>query len=113
MTAAPRQKSESRLSLRQTDIVSAAEGRGMPGPRRPPAPWIAGGLILQAVGGGGVAAYVRVQGRHQNIGGGSPLRPSRSPAGENPRPLWATEVAGRRRDRVSVQRAGLRPGQDP
>ena len=69
MTAAPRQKSESRLSLRQTDIVSAAEGRGMPGPRRPPAPWIAGGLILQAVGAGGVAAYVRFQVRHQNIGG--------------------------------------------
>ncbi|HEX9516885.1 MAG TPA: hypothetical protein VF940_11995 [Streptosporangiaceae bacterium] len=49
--------------------MSAAEGRRMPGPRRPPAPWIAGGLILQAVGAAGVAAYVWFQVRHQNIGG--------------------------------------------
>src|SRR5258708_24358753 len=65
----PRQKSESRLCLRQTDIVFAAEGRGMPGPRRSPAPWIAGGLILQAVGAGGVAAYVWFKVRHQNLRG--------------------------------------------
>ena len=48
--------------------MSAAESGGLTGPRRPPAPWIACGLILQAVGAGGVAAYVWFQVRHQNIG---------------------------------------------
>ena len=41
----------------------------MPGPLRPRASWVAGGLILQAVGAGGVAAYVWLKVRHQNIGG--------------------------------------------
>lgn len=49
--------------------MSAAENSGLPAPRFPPAAWIAGGLILQAVGAGGVAAYVWFQVRHQNIGG--------------------------------------------
>jgi hypothetical protein len=64
-----RQKSEPRLRLRQTEIVSAAEDRGTPGPLRSRASWIAGGLILQAAGAGGVAAYVWFTVRHQDIGG--------------------------------------------
>ena len=55
--------------LRQTDIVFAAEGRGTPGSLRSRASWISGGLILQAVGTGGVAAYVWFTVRHQDIGG--------------------------------------------
>jgi hypothetical protein len=41
----------------------------MPGPVRSRALWVSGGLILQAVGVGGVAAYVLFKVRHQNIGG--------------------------------------------
>src|SRR5258706_13958266 len=98
MTAAPRQKSESRLSLRQTDIVSAAEGRRMPGPRRPPAPWIAGGLILQAVAAAGVAAYVWFHGRHQNIGGAfhAASRPAPRPPGGPPRAGPSVSAVGGR-----------------
>jgi len=41
----------------------------MLGPLRSRASWVASGLILQAVGAGGVAAYVWLKVRHQNIGG--------------------------------------------
>lgn len=64
-----RQKRKSRLRLRQTDIVSATECRRIPGPLRSCASWVASGLTLQAVGAGGVAAYVWLKVRHQNIGG--------------------------------------------
>ena len=51
------------------DIMSATEGRRMPGLLRSRASWVASGLILQAVGAVGVAAYVWLEVRHQNIGG--------------------------------------------
>lgn len=41
----------------------------MLGPLRSRASWVASGLILQAVGAGGVAAYVWLRVGHQNIGG--------------------------------------------
>jgi hypothetical protein len=41
----------------------------MPGPLGSRAAWVASGLILQAVGAGGVAAYVWLKVRQQNIGG--------------------------------------------
>lgn len=41
----------------------------MPALSRSRASWVATGLSLQAVGAGGVAAYVWVKVRHQNIGG--------------------------------------------
>jgi hypothetical protein len=41
----------------------------MLGPLRSRASWVANGLILQAVGAGGVAAYVWLKVCHQNIGG--------------------------------------------
>jgi hypothetical protein len=49
--------------------VSAIEGRRAPGPPRSRASWVASGLILQAAGAGGVAAYVWRKVPHQNIGG--------------------------------------------
>jgi hypothetical protein len=50
-------------------MVSAAEGHAMTGPVRSRAAWIAGGLALQALGVGGVAAFAWIKVRHQNIGG--------------------------------------------
>lgn len=57
------------MRLRHTGIVSAAGARPVPGPLRSRASWVSSGLILQAVGAGGVAAYVWLKVRHQNIGG--------------------------------------------
>jgi hypothetical protein len=62
-------KGESKSQLRQNEIMFATEGRRMSGPLRSRASWVSGGLILQAVGVGGVAAYVLLKIRHQNIGG--------------------------------------------
>src|SRR5260370_5774411 len=49
--------------------MAGTEGRRMLGPLRSRASWVASGLILQAVGAGGMAAYVWFKVRHQNIGG--------------------------------------------
>src|SRR5260370_27106594 len=49
--------------------MAGTEGRRMLGPLRSRASWVASGLILQAVGAGGMAAYVWLKVRHQNIGG--------------------------------------------
>lgn len=47
----------------------ATEGRRVAGPVRSRASWVVSGLTLQALGAGGVAAYVWLKVRHQNIGG--------------------------------------------
>jgi hypothetical protein len=44
-------------------------GRRILGPVRSRAPWVAGGLVLQAVGAGGVSAYLWHRVRHQNADG--------------------------------------------
>jgi hypothetical protein len=48
------------------DVIS---GRRLLGPLRTRASWVAGGLIMQAVGVGGVTAYLWLKIRHQNFGG--------------------------------------------
>jgi hypothetical protein len=49
--------------------MSATDDQRTPGALHSRAFWLTGGLILQAVGAGGVAAYVWLKIRHQNIGG--------------------------------------------
>lgn len=44
-------------------------GRRVLGPLRHHAPWVASGLLLQAAGAGGTAAYLWLKIRHQGIGG--------------------------------------------
>lgn len=61
MNSAPR--------LRQTGSVFATGGRCVLGPLRSRASWVVSGLLLQAAGAGGVAAYVWLNVRHQNLGG--------------------------------------------
>lgn len=47
---------EIQVAVRQTGTVSAPESRRVRGPLRSRTSWVASGLILQAVGAGGVAA---------------------------------------------------------
>ncbi len=49
--------------------ADVSHGRRMLGPVRSRAPWVASGLVLQAVSAGGVAAYLWHNVRHQNAGG--------------------------------------------
>jgi hypothetical protein len=60
---------EIQIAVRQTGTVSAAEGRRVLGPLRSRTSWVASGLILQAAGAGGAAAYVWRSARRQDIGG--------------------------------------------
>src|SRR5260370_41792701 len=77
--------------------MSATEGRRMLGPLRSRASWVASGLILQAVGAGGMAAYVGLKGRHQNIGGevaAAGKRPPRDGGGYPPRGVGPSAGGG-------------------
>jgi hypothetical protein len=49
--------------------MSRTEDERVPGPLHSRAPWVAGGLTLQAVGLGGVAAYTWLKVHHQNLAG--------------------------------------------
>lgn len=58
-----------RLRLRENGTVSASGSRLRPVLSGSRASWVVSGLILQAVGAGGVAAYVWVKARQQDISG--------------------------------------------
>ena len=55
--------------MRETDIMPATDSQRVSGRLRSRATSLAGGLMLQAVGVGGVAAYIWLKVHHQNLGG--------------------------------------------
>lgn len=69
VTHSERHECEYFPQLRHTGRVSPMDGRRMLGPLRARAPWVLSGLLLQAAGAGGVAAYVWLNVRRQGLGG--------------------------------------------